>query len=287
MSANSKRIARHFGPCGHGPCPHDANPKMPADRSSSPCPRRAAARLAAACVALLRVLPWCALWFGMAGARADANDAAQAGLEDELRRLVGQAAATLWTEAGPPPRIEITVGRLDPRLKLAPCRRIEPYLPAGTRPLGATRVGLRCQDGAAHWNVSVPVTVRLFARAMVARAPLAAGTVLQAQHLDEAEVDLVATPDPAITRRDALIGRTLGRGLAAGDALRQGDLKLRRWFDAGDTVRVVASGPGFAISTEGQALGPGIEGQSARVRTEGGRIVTGVANASHQVETAP
>ena len=43
---------------------------------------------------------------------------------------------------------------------------------------------------------------------------------------------------------------------------------------------------GWRIHGEGQALNPGIEGQSVRVRTESGRIVSGVAVAERQVEVA-
>lgn len=232
-----------------------------------------------------------AAWPGLLPTARAAADAAEpalpAAIGDELRRLVGNAATTLWGEDGQAPRVEVQVGRLDPRLKLAPCHRIEPYLPAGARPIGSTRVGLRCKDGQARWNVYLPVTVKLWGRALVARAPLPAGTVLQATHLDDAEVDLAASADTVLQRREQAVGRTLAHGLAAGDALRLGDLKLRRWFDTGETVRVVAGGPGFAVSTEGQALNPGIDGQVARVRTEGGRVVSGTATGAHRVELAP
>ena len=56
------------------------------------------------------------------------------------------------------------------------------------------------------------------------------------------------------------------------------------WFKAGDTVRIMAMGPGYAVSSEGLALGPGLDGQAIRVRTEGGRIVTGIAAGDHRVE---
>jgi flagella basal body P-ring formation protein FlgA len=78
----------------------------------------------------------------------------------------------------------------------------------------------------------------------------------------------------------------LARPLAAGDTLREQDLRARQWFAAGDTVRIVAGGTGWRIDSEGQALGPGIEGQSVRVRTESGRIVSGIAVADRRVEVA-
>ena len=180
--------------------------------------------------------------------------------------------------------MEVELGQLDPRLSLAPCARVEPYLPVGVRLAGRTRIGLRCTQGVTRWNVYLPLTVRILARSLVASTTLPAGTVLRVHHLAEAEVDLAASPDPAVAQAEVALGRTLARTLAAGDALRQGDLKSRSWFAAGDLVRVVAVGPGFSVSAEGQALGAGLEGQPARVRTESGRIVTGMPVGDRRIE---
>ena len=213
---------------------------------------------------------------------------ALAGLPDALAadvaRLVRDAAAVVWGESAQPPRIEVLVGRLDARLRLAPCSQVLPYLPAGTRPLGRTRIGLRCAQGPSAWNISLPVTVKVWAPAVVATTALPIGTRLAAHHLTRAEVDLAERSDPALLLPEAALGRTLARGLAPGEALRRDDLKLREWFKAGDTVRVMAMGPGYAVSSEGLALGPGLDGQATRVRTEGGRIVTGIAAGDHRVE---
>jgi flagella basal body P-ring formation protein FlgA len=51
-------------------------------------------------------------------------------------------------------------------------------------------------------------------------------------------------------------------------------------------VRIVAAGRGWRIHGEGQALAPGLEGQPVRVRTDSGRIVSGVAVGEREVEVA-
>lgn len=205
-------------------------------------------------------------------------------LAADVTRLVQGAAAVVWGESAQPPRIEVQVGKLDARLRLAPCTQVLPYLPAGTRPIGRTRIGLRCAQGPSAWNISLPVTVKVWASALVATTALPVGTLLSAQHLTRAEVDLAERNDPAVQLPEAAVGRTLARGLAPGEALRRDDLKLQQWFKAGDTVRILALGPGYAVSSEGLALGPGLDGQATRVRTEGGRIVTGIAAGDRRVE---
>jgi flagella basal body P-ring formation protein FlgA len=181
-------------------------------------------------------------------------------------------------------RVEISTGQLDPRLKLAPCERIEAYLPAGARAWGRSRVGLRCTQGPSAWNVSLPITVKVFAPALVVHTALPAGTVLQATHLQEAEVDWAAERSPALADPAKLLGRTLGRALSAGAAVRQADLKQQLWFAAGDTVQVVARGAGFSVSGVGLALAPGVEGQPVRVRTDSGRVLSGLPVAANRVE---
>ena len=217
---------------------------------------------------------------------ADASNALPDSLAAEIRRLAADAAALLWGGGVTTPRIEVVVGRLDPKLKLAPCQQTVPYLPAGARPLGHTRLGLRCTQGPSLWNVSLPVDVRVWGPSLTAATSLPMGTVLEARHLVSTEVDLAERPDPAIGQPSLALGRTLARGLAAGEALRRSDLKTRQWFNTGDMVRILAIGPGYAISSEGQAMGPGLEGQSVRVRTESGRIVSGLPAGERRVDVA-
>ena len=60
---------------------------------------------------------------------------AQANLEQMTQRWLDDALArNMPTQS--PLRMEVSVGALDERLRLAPCARVEPYLPAG---VGADR----------------------------------------------------------------------------------------------------------------------------------------------------
>lgn len=181
-------------------------------------------------------------------------------------------------------RVEIEVGQLDPRLRLAPCQRVEPYLPTGTRLWGKARIGLRCTQGSSPWNVYLPITVKVFGLAWVASQTLAAGAVLGETDLVQAEVDWAADASATITDPEQAVGRTLVRRVTAGQGLRQIDLRARQWFAAGDMVKVVAVGRGFAISSSGQALSHGIEGQTVRVRTENGRVISGAPAGDRRVE---
>lgn len=207
---------------------------------------------------------------------------AWAGQVEALARQAARAALADRPEA----RVEVQAGKLDPRLQLAPCAQVDFYLPAGHRAWGATRVGVRCVHGPVRWNVSMPLMVRVHAPAMQLAQALPAGTTLGPEHLQRAEADWTAVDSPAFAQGEPLAGRVLARALPAGATVREVDLKRRQWFAVGDTVRVIAVGAGFSVSAEGVALTPGLEGQQARVRTEGGRTVTGIATADRRVEVA-
>ncbi|MDH3459380.1 MAG: flagellar basal body P-ring formation chaperone FlgA [Burkholderiaceae bacterium] len=201
-----------------------------------------------------------------------------ADLEQQVRQLA------FGTHAQPHGRVEILLGTLDRRLRLAPCKRVEPFLPAGTRLWGRTRVGLRCVQGPTRWNVYLPLTVKVYGLGLTATRALPAGTVLAATDLHQAEVDLAEETGVALVEGDAVVGRILSRPLNPGRCLRETDLKPNQFFASGDTVRIHALGQGFEIASEGQALGPGLEGRLTRVRTEGGRVVTGMPMATRKLE---
>jgi len=212
---------------------------------------------------------------GAAQAQAVADPAAELGaltqrwLDDALTR--NQApGATL--------RMEVSVGTLDSRLRLAPCSRVEPYLPAGSRLWGRTRLGLRCVEGSSAWNVFLPVTIKAWGPAWVLTGNVAPGAVLTANDAAQAEVDWAADAAPVLANPEAWLGQTATRQLMAGQALRQSMVKAPSLFKAGAQVRVSAQGPGYAVTSAGQALSAGSVGQTVRVRMDNGRIVSGIVS---------
>ncbi len=229
---------------------------------------------------LSRLLPLACL---LAAAPASAQTALDAALIERVR-VLAETAARAAAPAGT--RVAVEIGALDARLRLAPCQQVQPYLPPGVAVWGRSRIGLRCTDGSARWNVTLPVRVAVFGRAVVASGPLPAGVNLSQEHLALAEIDIAAEPGAVFTDPALLIGRTLARPVGAAEALRAPALKSRQWFAAGETVQVLAVGPGFSVASEAQALSAGIEGQDVRVRFESGRVASGRAVAERRVELA-
>lgn len=224
---------------------------------------------------------------GLSPAKAQPTVSPGASLFPEVievtQRWLDDALARTQT-AELPLRMEASVGQLDPRLRLAPCGRIEPYLPSGVRLWGRARIGLRCADGAVHWNVFLPVTIKAYGPAWVLNTNVTPGAVLMAADAVESEVDWAAEAANVLVRPEQWVGQQATRQLMAGQALRQSMVRPATLFAAGAQVRVVVQGKGYAVTATGQAMHAAGVGQTVRVRMEGGRLVNGVVRESGIVE---
>jgi flagella basal body P-ring formation protein FlgA len=192
-----------------------------------------------------------------------------------LAQKWAQAAAEQAAPSGAPLRLEVLVGQADTRLKLAPCAKVEPYLPTGARLWGRSRVGLRCVDGPMRWNITLPVEVKAFGPAWLVRGNVAAGAVLDESDLVQGEADWARASQAVLFEPSAWLGQVATRPLATGLVLREGMVRPAQVFAAGAQVRVVAKGPGFEVASVAHALSAGVVGQTARVRMDNGRIASG------------
>lgn len=207
-------------------------------------------------------------------------------LADISNQWLQGALAQTQAQQSMPLRMEVQVGKLDPRLNLAPCLRVEPYLPSGSKLWGRTRIGMRCVEGAKPWNVFMPVTIRAFGPAWVLVNNVSMGEVLTHEHAMQSEVDWAESPHSIIALPDDWVGQTAARNLTAGMALRQTMVKAPEIFKPGAGVKVLVQGSGFAVTSSGKALESGSAGQNVRVRMENGRTVIGTVNQQGEVVVA-
>jgi flagella basal body P-ring formation protein FlgA len=202
---------------------------------------------------------------------------------DSVRLFVQREASGALAASGAGVRIDVTVGQLDPRLQLAPCARIEPFIPSGARLWGRANVGLRCAEGAT-WSVLLPVTVRVTGPALVAARPLSPQAPLTQDDVQMAEVEWTREPHGVVTDVQQLANRVLQRPVTMGQPIPLAALRAPTVISQGDPVKLVGIGRGFSISADAIALASAQEGQSVRVRTDSGRILSGTARAGRQVD---
>ena len=204
----------------------------------------------------------------------------------QTQALYGSIDNYLQTQTqGLPGKVTYSVGQLDTRTQLPPCDAFEPFLPAGSRLWGKATVGVRCL-GPSSWTVYVAVQVRVSGNYLIAARPMSAGYVIGAADVVVRSGDLGSLPTNVITDPGQAIGKTVKNGFGAGQPLRS-DLLTAPWAVLqGQTVKTVASGPGFSVSSEGRALNNAVEGQLVQVRTPSGQTVSGIARANGIVEVA-
>lgn len=221
----------------------------------------------------------------LAAARLSFAQHAHPELAAAARRFVEQQAASTLAAAGAQARIEVAVGELDARVKLAPCARTEFFVPSGARLWGRTRIGLRCVQGAI-WSALIPVQVRIHGPALVAARHLAPLQPITEDDVHVAEVEWTREVLGVVTAAEQLDNRVPTRPIAVGQPIPVAALRAPQVVSQGDAVKVVGTGRGFSVSTAAVALAAAQDGQAVRVRTETGRVLTGTARAGRIVEVA-
>jgi flagellar basal body P-ring formation protein FlgA len=182
-----------------------------------------------------------------------------------------------------PGEVIVEAGALDQRLQLHACESLQPYLPAGARLWGRSNVGVRCQRPEG-WSIIVPVTVQVMVDALYSARPLARGEPVADMDIATQRVDLTQLPAGVLTDRAQALGRVPSVSLAAGLPLRAELLRGAFVVTQGQNVRIVFSGDGFKVSSDGLALGNAALGEFVQVRAASGKVVKGKASGAGVVE---
>jgi flagellar basal body P-ring formation protein FlgA len=183
---------------------------------------------------------------------------------------------------GLPGKITVTVAPAFAR-GLAACTALVPFMPPGARVWGRTTVGVRCA-GARPWTIYLQARVSLDAPYYLAAREIEPGVVITTADLTTRQGDLANLPRTIVTDASQAVGAVALARISAGSPLRQDMLRSASSVTIGQTVRVVAVGPGFTISSEGSVMNNASPGQQVRVKTPGGQIISGIVKDGSTVE---
>lgn len=189
----------------------------------------------------------------------------------------------LMQSQGAPGKVAVSVGAIDPNVKLAQCAAMQASLPVGSRAWGKTTVAVQCSLPTS-WTIYVQAKVSVYADYLIAAAPLAQGRVIANGDTTFIHGDLASLPPGIFTDASQVIGQTVGNSLAAGTILRQEMLRSPVVIRQGQTVRMVSNGQGFSITAEGRALTNASVGQVVQVKAANGSVVSGIAKNGGEVE---
>jgi flagellar basal body P-ring formation protein FlgA len=167
-------------------------------------------------------------------------------------------------DAGGTYEIEITLGRLDPRLRLAACAvPLTAAQAPGARRLGHSSVNVRCEG---LWSIFVPVTIREKRLVAVATAALPAGHPLTETDFRLEPTWVLDLSGGYIDNANLAVGQVTTRPLQAGVPLLAQGLRRPRAVKRGATITLaLAHGP-LAIRVGGVALQDGAVGDRIQVR---------------------
>ncbi len=173
-------------------------------------------------------------------------------------------------------RVEVTVAKLDRRLRLAPCEDAPVAENKGaSKFIGSILLQVSCQKPST-WRMHVPVTIRLFREVVVAAERLPRSTLLTGAHLLLAERDVSKIHPSFLRSSEDAVGKSMRRSVSPGTVITQGMLQQQDLIRRGDSVIIVAGKNGLSVRMPGVALMNGTLGNQIRVRNEHSqRIVKG------------
>ncbi len=182
--------------------------------------------------------------------------------------------------------VQVEVGQIDQRITLPKCETLEPFLPPGSRLWGKTSVGVRCNK-LVSWTIYVQAEVKVMGNVLHIVRPVSRDQVIDYSDITSQVVNLTEMPEGALTEHAQVIGKIAVTNLTAGQPLRQNMLRAPFVILRGQNVKLMITGRGFSISSEGHALTDAPEGQLVQVRNPAGRIISGLAKQDAIVEVSP
>lgn len=216
-------------------------------------------------------------WIGatLSGAIALAASADESQPLDELTLAAAQfLEQEIFVHDASP---EISVGRIDSRLRLAKCTQpIAGFLPPGSSRAGNITVGIRC-DGAKPWTIYVNAQVKLMRPVLVLGNPLSRGQVISESDLRLETRDIGRLNGGYLGDPRKVVGLQARMPLRAGYVLSAKVLMRPKLVRRGQTVTLLAQSQGFEVRSAGRALQDGVAGEQISVENLGSnRIIQGV-----------
>ena len=158
------------------------------------------------------------------------------------------------------------VGYIDKRLKLKACDiPLQVYLPASSRQLGYTTVGVRC-NGEKLWKIHVPVTIKQFAQVLVAARTLPRGKSLQPGDVRLARRELSRLTSGYFSNLSAVNDMELKRTVRRDSVLTPSNVMIPKLVKRGDSITILAKSGHLTIHVKGKALMHGRKGDKIRVK---------------------
>jgi flagella basal body P-ring formation protein FlgA len=189
---------------------------------------------------------------------------------------------------GEPNTVEVTVGNLDARLRLAACSQpLQASLPAGATIAARTMVAVTC-PGEKRWTVYVPVTIATNVSILTLRHAAARGARLSAEDVEVQVRKVQGTSASYLTTPAELAGRVLKRPMGPGSILTADAFADDALVKRGQQVTLLAAVGGIEVRATGKALSDAPAAGRVRVQNLASQqVVEGVVENGNVIRVTP
>lgn len=169
---------------------------------------------------------------------------------------------------------EVAIDVRPPSPHLPVCIDPTPFFPnANQPPLGRVSVGVRCGTDQRQIRY-LQAHVEVMGRYVVASRDIERGTLITRDMLVEQQGNLSALSSQTLVHAEDVVGKVAQRSLRSGAPFLDYAVQAPALVARGQRVTVLAEGPAFRVSREGEALDNGALGEQVRVRFGQREIVT-------------
>jgi len=170
-------------------------------------------------------------------------------------------------------KVEVRVGKLDTRLRLAKCsQNLELNLKDTTKSGGNINVQVACNSGA--WTILVPAQAKVYRSVAVAGRNLQRGDVVSAADLSSTIKDVGDLRMGFVLTPGEIIGKEIKVAVNKGETFRTSALDSPLVIKRGDLVSMESSAGEISVTTSATAVSDGRIGQQIRVKNnQSARII--------------
>lgn len=187
-----------------------------------------------------------------------------------------------------PGSVQVNVGALDSRLRLASCATpLKAALPVGATFRARMTVAVSCA-APSTWTVYVPVNIETQTSVLVLRHAAGRGTRLTADDVEVQTRTVTGAGDDYLTEPGELEGRTLKRPLGAGAAVTADAMVADSVVKRGQQVTLLAAAGGMEVRARGVVMNDApAAGRVKAQNLSSGRIVEGIVESPDVIRITP
>lgn len=169
--------------------------------------------------------------------------------------------------------MEINIGHIDPRLKLAKCTIPLELVAKGNQGISGSRMASVACNGVKPWRIYIPVSVKVSKPVVVVANTIAKGQVITAADLKLANRNIMSLNNGYFLQPEEIIGKMARHNISTGKVLNINQLQNPILVKRGQDVLIVVQKSSLKVTMKGVALKSGSKGMQIPVKNSSSKRV--------------